>query len=81
MRLLEPKSYPDIRDSATLHRCKGGKQIRNQPLKVAQPVGSGLQYDDGYLKGWKILLKRKIAIDSDEDLKLLRCERKQFSIL
>ena len=32
-------------------------------------------------KEGKILLKREIAIDSDEDLKLLRCERKQFSVL
>ena len=72
---------PEIRDRTTLHRGKRGKQIRHQSLKVDQPVGSGSNYDDGDFKGWKILLKREIAIDGDEDLKLLRCKRKQFSVL
>jgi hypothetical protein len=49
-------------------------------LEVSQPVGCGPQHDYGDLEGGKILLKREIAIDSKEDFKLLRSERKQFSI-
>src|ERR1700687_3168914 len=79
-RPLELTLDSDIRDRITLRRGKRGKQIRHQPLKVDQPVGSGSRYDDGDFEGWKILLKREIAIDVDEDFKLLRCERKQFSV-
>jgi hypothetical protein len=49
-------------------------------LEISEPVRGCSQDNDGYCKCREILLKGKIPINGDEDVELLRGERKQFSV-
>ena len=41
-------------------------------------IGWGTQHNDCDFEAWEILLERKVSIDGDEDVKIVRSESKEF---
>lgn len=77
-RPLELKLDPDIRDSTTFRCSDGCEQIRDQTLKIRKAIGWSTQHNDCDFEAWEILLERKVSIDGDEDVKIVRSESKEF---
>lgn len=72
---------PDERSDTTLGRRDGREQFGDEGFKISESIRTCAQYDDRDVKGRKILLKRKIPIDSNKYRKLFRGQSKQLSVL
>lgn len=80
-RPLELRLDPDVCNGATIRHLKCGNQLRHESLKIQKTVGLRSKDHDSNVKRRKILLKRKIAIDGEEDIEVPGRKRKQFTIL
>src|SRR5260370_19242029 len=47
---------------------------------MGKPIGFRMKYDDSDLEHDKVLLKCKVSIDGNEDVKMLRCELQEFPV-
>jgi len=50
------------------------QETRYQRSQIGKPIGSRLKHNDRNRERSKVLLKCKISIDGDEDIKMLRCQ-------
>jgi hypothetical protein len=60
---------------------RGGEDLGYETAEVGQPVGLGMEDDDGDRQRGQVLLKGKIAIDGDKDVEVLSRQGEQLTVL